>query len=74
MIHIIKCLQYDHQSDLIKYSQDYRGFQGVSFFFRKTKGTQEIVTVSLSFGITKVEWINSILEIIAKFMFIQVTK
>ena len=38
MIHIIKCLQYDHQSDLIKYSQDYRGFQGVSFFFRKTKG------------------------------------
>ena len=36
--------------------------------------TQEIMTVSLSFGITKVEWINSILEIIAKFMFIQVTK
>ena len=36
--------------------------------------TQEIVTGSFSFDITKAEWINSIPEIMAKFVLIQVTK
>ena len=41
--------------------------------FGKQRATQDIVTGSFSFGITKVEWINSIPEM-ATFMFIQVTK
>ena len=40
----------------------------------KQRATQEIVTGSFSFGITKIEWINSFPEIMAKFMFIQVTE
>ena len=37
MNHIIKCLRDHHNNDLIKYCQDYDGFQGVSFFVQKGK-------------------------------------
>ena len=42
--------------------------------FGKQRATQDIVIGSFSFGITKAEWINSIPEIMATFIFIQVTK
>ena len=37
MIQIRKCLQDHLRNDLIKYCQDYGGFQGVSFFTQETK-------------------------------------
>ena len=42
--------------------------------FGKQRAMQEIVTGSFSFDITKTAWINSIPDIMAKFMFIQATK
>ena len=36
--------------------------------------TQEIVTGSFSFSITAAQWVDCIPEIMAKFVFIQVTK
>ena len=65
-MHVIKCLQQRHPSDLIKYCHDYWGFQGVLFFVQKKRATQEIVTGSFSFDITTAEWINSISEIMTK--------
>ena len=65
-MHVIKCLQQHHPSDLIKYCHDYWGFQGVLFFVQKKRATQEIVTGSFSFDITTAEWINSISEIMTK--------
>ena len=38
MIHTIKYLEDHHHNYLIRYCQDYRGFQRVSFFVQKTKG------------------------------------
>ena len=70
MIHILKCLQYHHRNDLIKYCKDYGGNKEVSFFIQKQRATQEIATGSFNLGITKAEWINSISEIMAKFLFI----
>ena len=53
--------------------QECGGFQGVSIFVQKTKGN-EIVTGSFRFGITKRYGFYSITEIMATFIFIQVTK
>ena len=53
MIHIIKCLQDHHHNDLIKYCQDYGDVQEILSYTQKAKGTQEIMTGSFSFGITK---------------------
>ena len=68
MIYETKYLQYHHHSNLTKYCQDYWGFQVISFFPRKIKETQEIMTGSFSFEITRAELINSIPKILAKFI------
>ena len=44
------------------------------FLFRKQRSTQETVTGTFSFGITKTLRINSTPKIRVKFMLIQVTK
>ena len=68
-----KIIQYLDHNYLIMYRQitEFKRFRSL---FGKQKATQEIATISFSFGITKAEWINSILEIMAKFIFIQMTK
>ena len=45
-------------------------FKEFRSLFGKQRATQEIVTGSFSFGITKAEWINSIPKIMAKFVLI----